>query len=340
MAELQQQPVFVIGNPRSGTTMFRLALTAHPQISIPPENPFLVKLFARFGRIRSFQQAQLDELFQAMSKEPVSFFERWKVDVESVREVLAQSQGSTFAEIVARLYQAYPRIEATKTFIWGDKNTAYFQYINILSWLYPKAKFIHLVRDGRAVLASYQALNKRKQENESVRFPVLPSQPIVAATRWISAVQTIEQAFSKKRKDQCVTVRYEDVVCDFENEMTKVCKFLNVDYESDMVNFHKLNEKHSLEPREYDSWKWRTRKPITAERVDDWKKSLSDSDIARFERIAETQLTKFGYHLLSDKLSLSFDDRITWLKESSNLSWRKKMRHFRFLLQILAGSRK
>jgi hypothetical protein len=335
----EQPPVFVIGNPRSGTTMFRLALTAHRSISIPPENPFLVKLFDRFGRIKSFQASQLDELFDAMSAKPVSFFDRWEMDQGTVRDLLAQSEGCTFSEIGARLYQAYPKIDGAESFIWGDKNTSYFQYVDILSWLYPNAKFIHLVRDGRAVLASYQALNKRKKENENVRFPVLPSHPIIAASRWLNAVQTIERAFSKMKPENCITVRYEDVVGDFENQLTRVCEFLNISYETNMKDFHKLNEKFGLEPRKYDSWKWRTREPITAQRVDDWKKSLSDSDVSSFETVAKGQLNEFGYDLLSGDSSFSWSDRFTWLKESSCLRWRKKMRHCRFLLQNLRASR-
>ena len=49
-----EDPVFILANPRSGSTLFRLMLAAHPSIVIPPESEFIVKLYPKFGHIESF----------------------------------------------------------------------------------------------------------------------------------------------------------------------------------------------------------------------------------------------------------------------------------------------
>ena len=334
----EHSPVFLIGNPRSGTTMFRLALTAHSCVSIPPENPFIISLFAKYGHVQNFNQEQLTTLMQDLRGEPVAIFSRWKkVPEATIQSLLDDSVGCSYAEICAKLYRAYPRPAGMNSMIWGDKNNSYYRYLEMLNWLFPNAKFIHLVRDGRAVLASYQALLKKQEDNE--RFPVLPADPVVAATRWSDAVRSTDAYLSSLAKDRYIKVRYEDVVTDFENQMRSVCALLGLEYEPDMENFHELNQKFELEPRDYDKWKWRTRQPITAKRVDAWRESLSTADVARFEAVAGRVLVSQNYQLENTSASFSFSDRIKWSKEAAVLSAKNIVRRGKFLYKKTAASK-
>ena len=309
--------------------MFRLALTSHSCISIPPENPIIVVMFFKYGHLRSFDKSQLNALMKDICLEPVSILNRWKMSESAIRSILETSVGCSYAEVCAKLYRAYPRPDGMNSIVWGDKNTSYYRYLEILNWLFPKARFIHLVRDGRAVLASNKALLTNKGDN--IRYPVLPADPIIAGTRWSDAVRVSDSFLSKLGQDQYLNVRYEDVVTDFESQMCRVCQFLELSYEPEMEKFHEFNRKFELEPRDYDSWKWRTRQPITTNRVDVWQQTLSSLDIARFEAVAGKVLLAQGYQLQDNRAQLSFNDRIKWARESARLNLRSFMRHGRFL---------
>ena len=54
------KPVFVVGNPRSGTTMLRLVLTSNSKLSIPPEAAFIVKYFTKYGHLNKFNLSSLN----------------------------------------------------------------------------------------------------------------------------------------------------------------------------------------------------------------------------------------------------------------------------------------
>jgi hypothetical protein len=287
-------PVFVLGNPRSGTTMFRLVLAAHSEINIPPESAFIVKLFGKYGHVRSFTPRLL-AAFQDDLTGPdpvVRLEEEWEISTVRFWTDDVPGFSGSYAELCSRLYRFYSVEKGLgERAIWGDKNNAHHLYVDLLAWLYPNARFIHLVRDGRAVLASYQTL----QASSHRRAPRLPRDPAIVAHKWTDAVQRIRRHLAKYAPDRSIEVRYEDVLSDFRREITNVCNFLGLEYEAAMASFHKFNEEHDLEPRSYDAWKGNTRKPADESRAHAWRSALTPEDVHAFEAVAGRTLSAFGY---------------------------------------------
>ena len=191
------------------------------------------------------------------------------------------------------MYRGYARAHEPEAQWWGDKNNPFRDHLPTLRALYPSARFVHLVRDGRALLASAQQLATIR--STSTYFPRLPVDPVTSAADWVHGVEQITRQLSDCDPRYCCQVRYEDLVTDFETTMATICQMLGLSYQSSMRDFDVANRTRSLEPAEYDEWKGRTRHPLTAERADAWTATLGQSDSDLYSALAGPMLRRFGY---------------------------------------------
>src|SRR4051794_2622998 len=141
------RPIFVLGCPRSGTTLLQLMLHAHPRIAIPPETRFLMAAYdARhdFGDLT--REANRLALARWIVTTKKSRFADLGLDGEQVvDEIVAgpPTLGSALG-IVLRAYST--RFGKVR---WGDKRPGYFQRIPALLRMFPDAQIVQLIRDGR-----------------------------------------------------------------------------------------------------------------------------------------------------------------------------------------------
>ncbi len=287
-------PIFVVGNPRSGTTLLRLVLTSHSQISIPPESEFIVRLFPKYGHIKLFDESAAYHLRRDLGGGILDLAEQWEVPLEDLVGDLRRHFGKTYAQVCSSIYRAYQVAKGLEPKrLWGDKNNAYGNYLDVLTYLYPTARFVHIVRDGRAVLNSYRLLDVPAGQRYA---PRLPKDVRDVAFHWTDTVGRIDRHLTRYASGRHVTVRYENIISDFESEIGRLCAFLGLEYETEMQDFYKRNAENNLEPRKY-SWKENTFRPIDAKRGDAWRDSLDASEAAEFEAEAASTLRRYGYAL-------------------------------------------
>ncbi len=109
-------PLFIVGMHRSGTKLLRNLLNQHPQISIPTiESCFIPYLINKFGNSPQFEDDNLTDR-------------------------------TSWSEIFEVIFKFYIPQSKNKNVIWGDKTPQYLPRIKLLKRLYPKAKFIHIIR--------------------------------------------------------------------------------------------------------------------------------------------------------------------------------------------------
>ena len=287
-------PLFVLGNPRSGTTMFRLILTSHSKVGIPPETAFIIRLYPRFGHVKRFDEKTLVRFEADLNSVAIDLQSHWKTATRDLMACKEDFIGRSYSEVCAQLYRNFHEVQGLGSVeIWGDKNNAYGNYLDVLNHLFPTARFIHVVRDGRAVLNSH----KKLRTNDMHKFaPVLPKSARAVAIRWVDMVSRIDRHLALKAPGRHLAVRYEDVLQDFRPTMDRVCEFVGLQYEEAMRDFDQLNRKFELEPREY-SWKQSTFKPLDPSKTGSWLKELELQEIAIFEREAADVLARYGYVL-------------------------------------------
>ncbi|MCA9200910.1 MAG: sulfotransferase, partial [Planctomycetales bacterium] len=150
---LKERPFFIVGNPRSGTTLMRFMLSSHSRIYIPEETGFLVKLASLAGR--TFSLAEAKKTIRTIGRMNVE----WLDIVQDENAFFESLQTPDLAHLLDGLYRI--RIQSYDAQRWGDKGPAYVTNIPALNRIFPDAQFIHLVRDGRD--STISALQKWKQ---------------------------------------------------------------------------------------------------------------------------------------------------------------------------------
>lgn len=261
---------FVVGSARSGTTMLRLMLNAHEQVAVPPESRFVVELWT--GNERVEREWFLQTL--AANKR----FQVWDLPVDAVAHELPQGADVAYPEAIEAAYRAYAHVHG-KT-IWGDKTPRYVEHIDVLARLFPEARFVHLVRDGRNVALSYGGV------------PFGPKNVAKAADLWrrrVAAGITSGRALPPGRYFE---LRYEQVVADPASQMRVLCDFLGLPFDEGMLEYTErardavLARSADHNPRLLEGTKARLR---------DWAEEMPARQIEIFEAVAGNELTELGY---------------------------------------------
>ena len=281
---------FVVGVGRSGTTLLRLMLDAHPQLAIPPETHFIPVV----ARACQDSSAPREAFLQALIAHP-----RWEdqhVDIELLRQRMARLEPFDPGDGLRAFYTLYAaRFGKAR---WGDKTPPYQLEMPLIQSLLPEAHFIHLIRDGRDVALSIQGL----------WFG--PSSIDEAARWWAARIrQTREQATGIAHYRE---LRYEDLVVHTEPNLRAICDFIHLPWHPAMLSYHGTAESRlqemargvvSPQSKKMITAEQRlaihafTRQPPQASRVNRWKREMSAADVRRFQRLAGPLLEELGYEL-------------------------------------------
>ena len=149
-------PIFVGGSPRSGTTLLGAMLGAHSRVVCLPEAPFIGPL-ALALRGRQGDQKAAEEVHRAFRADfKFAFWKLGPEDLNACAELIGTSYRELVEAYVARFAHRNGRADATH---WVDHSPNTVMYSGRLFAEFPEAKFIHLIRDGRAVCASWMPLD-------------------------------------------------------------------------------------------------------------------------------------------------------------------------------------
>ena len=287
-------PFFVIGSPRSGTTLLRLMLTSHPRLIVPPECGFMVWLHPSFGHWGAAEFADpanvarfADEVGRSRK------FETWGITRAQVESTLTGHAPQGFGDACDAIYRLYCRHSGKPTATWGDKNNYYLSHVTTLKAIFPQARFIHIVRDGRDVACSYREV--MRLGSDSPYRPALPVAIGEIAAQWAQDIHTIRAQFATMDPDATIELRYEDLTADPRRELARLCDWLGEAYSPAMLDFHDANRAQHLEPSATMDWKQRTLDPVSADTVGRHAVLLDDAEASAFVAIAGDALRAYRY---------------------------------------------
>ena len=285
------RPIFIIGSPRSGTTLLRLMLTAHPDICIPPESMFFVRLEKKYGNGLNSQKKVEDFLNDIYQEQK---FQEWNLDRGELREKLPTKESLKYAEAVAMIYEQYRQKNNYKACIWGDKNPNYYLHTDTIIKYFPKAKIIHIVRDIRAVYNSLLRVRESHQlwQEKNAKFSVLTMTKI-----WSKIVKLIEKSQNNER---FYLIYYEKLISDPRGQIKTLCSWLGLDFSESMLEFYETNARKNLVPSHRLAWHQNTLKPVSTKRVDAWMNELTTTEIEALELMNWKTMKKLGYHCITD----------------------------------------
>lgn len=275
--------LFIVGCPRSGTTLLQRIVNAHPSITITHETHWIAKWYERRKGVTD-EGTVTPELVSRLAA--YHRFERWPMEREDLERIISGDEPVSYADFVSGFFDLY-REHSGKRLV-GDKTPEYVRYIPTLHELWPRARFVQIIRDGRDVCLS--ATNWKKSSNLAERFPTWREHPTTTAALWWEWLTRLGREDGQPLGPTLYKeVRYESLVSDPAAECEALCDFLSLPYDSGMLRFHEGRE--SEDPNLDAKKAWR---PVTSG-LRKWQSQMFPDDIERFEAAAGDLLDELGY---------------------------------------------
>ena len=278
--------LFIVARGRSGTTLLRAMFDAHPDMAIPNESHFVVQFAKRRSRYETPGGFDLDRFTDDLFRHWA--FRRWDVPASFVREQCESARPDDYAAAVRGLYAAYARHHGKTRY--GDKTPSYVLSIDLLAALFPEARFVHLIRDGRDVALSYLDTDFGSR--------TLPQ----AAIYWDRFVRAGRASGMRLGPTRYREIRYEDLVREPATVLTSLCSFAGLPFDARMLRYHERAHTWAsgLSHREHHR---NLHKPPTAG-LRDWRRDLSRKDVQVFEALAGDLLAELGYERSANGIGL------------------------------------
>jgi sulfotransferase family protein len=266
-------PVIVLGVRRSGTTLLRVMLDRNPELAVPDESYFVPPLALRH-RTPVDVEAFVDDLRRLPT------LVEWGLSPAAVQARLRP--GMTTGEAVAAVFSAYAAERGKAR--WGDKTPLYMQHLDVLERLFPDARYVHLIRDGRDAALSFLSVPAGLMTEGWGH----PRDAAGFACQWATEVGAARDLGVRVGRGRYRELRYEALVADPEGELRAVCAFAQLEFDPAMLDYvgqtdsaRKAHQRRLDEP------------PRTG--VREWRTEMSETDRRAFEEVAGALLAELGY---------------------------------------------
>jgi len=245
LASAQQEPFFLVGSERSGTTLLRLMLAHHGRIECAPEFEFLVEQVPR-----SSGWPALEPYYEWLATNRIF-----------VPHALAVDRTLDYPALMKSFVAQYCR--RSQKPIHGA--TCHKHFDRLLR-IWPRARLVHLLRDGRDVARSCMGMGWAVNVWHG-------------AERWIQAEELWARLVKVLPPAQRLELRYEDLIQEPEKELARVCAFLGTDYDPAMLDYSRDTSYERPDPA----------------LIGQWRKKLAPSELALLEARIGPMLRARGY---------------------------------------------
>jgi len=195
MTTTTTRPIFIVGCQRSGTTLLRLMLDSHPNVSCGPETRFLQD----FAKLTSDSWDRL-----SLYGFPKSYWiDKAAEFFDSFQTEYAKSRGKTR---------------------WADKTPRYALSLGYIDELFPACQIVHVIRDGRDVVASHRD-----------RWGYWSA--VKAVEKWPRYIRTARRVGDRLPDDRYTEVRYEDLVLNTDATLRELLEFLGEPWDDAVLHY-------------------------------------------------------------------------------------------------------
>lgn len=306
-AESNKRIIFIVGNSRSGTTMLGRILGNHPQIYTFGELHFFEHLVSDKevkNDISWTHEKNVSLLRRLLTSSREGFFSSVKSNnyEKDISDVLKSCDSSN----PVRVYEDFLRYEAIANgkVIPCEQTPRYLFSSRDIFRLFPEARIINLVRDPRDVLLSQK--NKwRRRFLGAKNIPIMEAfrawanyHPFTISRLWLSAIRA---ASLQEKNPHFMTVRFEDLVSFPEENVEKICKFVGIPFQCDMLDVPHVGSSTGKDKHE--------KLGVDSARSGGWMNGgLSDLEIEVCESVVKEEMIKYGY--IPEKHGVNFTSLI------------------------------
>jgi hypothetical protein len=275
--------VFIVGCPRSGTTLLGRMVDAHPLLAVIHETRWIVRYFEkRIGM--TADDMVTPELVPALLGYPQ--FLELGIGRQWLEQLIGSHGSISYSRFVTSLFDLYGVMQQ-KSLV-GDKCPRYVRGLPLLHRLWPDARFVHLIRDGRDVCLSI--VNWRSADRILGHFPTWAADPYsTAAVWWDWHVRLGLESGRAMSMGLYHEARYEALVADPGPACAEICEFLHLPYADVMLRFNegKVRKEPGLDAKQ--AWL-----PPTPG-LRDFRTQMQADQLELVEAAAGDLLEKLGY---------------------------------------------
>jgi hypothetical protein len=294
---MEKEPIFIVGVPRSGTTLLAALFAAHSKLSCGPETHFFRKL----------PISNLEPLIDAATwpEQAVEFIcsithnsfaeskktrliDKFQIDKKQVEEYL-KSKPPSIANVLASVTES--NMLARKKNRWVEKTPDHIEYVHLIRKYFPRSPIIRIIRDPRDNALSL------------VKMPWGPATIPEALFYWKRLDDSSKVFFQEDPLSY--TILYEDLLLSLKEQLGKLCNFIGEEFEEGMLDTSQTGKQ--LNSRNVP-WKEMASKPVDTSKVSVWKREMTDSENRLAEAILGDRLKEYGYEMSGDfeRLGLVF----------------------------------
>ena len=273
--KLSCEPFFILGSGRNGSTLLASTLSQYQNIHIPPEQFVLPYAIMKFRLFNFFSWERLTKIIWNDYKKEESTT-NWKFYHENFKD------SESLKGILDKVYSS----STNKKFkIWGDKTPQNTYFIKHIFPVYPNAKYLFIVRDGRDVVNSLVKMMHTNKKYQSYSEHQLFQR---ATELWNKSINVYD--WLQKKGANLLLVKYEDFTSNPDKTINEIASFLNVE----LGNLQETEKDKSMGVQNM-SHHQNLSKPITTSSIGKWKKELSQEQISSIQSSIEENLNRFKY---------------------------------------------
>jgi len=315
--------IFLISQPRSGSTLLQLMLSGHPDIATTSE-PWIA-----LHPVYSLKNSGIDTVYNSNLALSAlrDFLKHNGVDEEFYKEQIAS--------FLMNLYNLAIKHQNKKIFL--DKTPRYYHIINEIMDIFPEAKFIIILRNPLAILSS---ILKTWVGDDLLKIGNFRDDLIKAPQILLDCVSL--------HPDRCYRVKYEDIIMKPEDVLKDVCQFLGITYTSEMVDYgDRINREWNFG----DKVGIHKAKRPTTESLKSWENGFTTPQerylaISYLKELGPALIKDMGYDYYDMESSIeipggdSYDNLISWDTIMSDLEGFSRVKEVRDLVyKILSDER-
>ncbi len=281
---VNQEPVFIVGAPRSGTTLLAAMLDAHSKLSCGPETHFFRKLAQVNVRTLIAQKSWPEKALQFVSSiEHTSslgsakkfLLNKYQIEPAEVARFLEHRSPEVSHILESVTVQYMERMGKRR---WVEKTPDHLEYVATIRLYFPDSPIIRIVRDPRDVALS------------------------LTKVPW--GVRTVTEAlmFLRRLDDNSAsffatdgnvhTLYYEDLITDPEGTLKSLCNFIGEPFEEGMLDTSRTGKQINSRNA---PWKEKVSEPVDKSRLEVWREELSETENLLAEAIFGDRIAAYGY---------------------------------------------
>lgn len=287
--------LFIVGCPRSGTTLLQRMLHHHPQLAVANDTHFIPRAIEELAPAAARNgTGEFDLPLTPALVDWVRHYHRFHRFKLSPEHVASAAEHSTFIGFTSALYSEFAKVHGKP--LAGEKTPDYVRHLPLLHQMFPHVKTVHIIRDGRDVVLS--TLNWAREGKGPRRFELWQGDSVaVCGLWWQWQVRQGRRDGQRLGPTKYCEVRYEQLVSRPEQTLRAITDFAGLPFAEEMLDYFKTKPGKTAKP----STKSHRLPPTPGLR--DWRTQMPEQDVEVLEALVGDLLADLGYDRSVQRIS-------------------------------------